>query len=126
MAAEGKLKNVCSNTAVLLLLSSRFCFQQPKKDKDGLFLFTKKSICQLSTSSGKTRKKFVLSSLEVSTLNFSPNGAFVAGLLSSGDLFIWSRANDKVQVHLSPFSKLADKIKPQVKAYTGKHRFTSS
>ena len=82
-------------------------------------MFTKSHLCQVSIETGKTFKKFPsLADLEISILSHSPNGMYIAGLLSSGDLFIWNKTTDKLEVHLSPFSKLMEKIKSDVYAYS--------
>jgi len=97
------------------------CFaQQSKEDRHGLYMFHKSELCQVSTDTGKTSKKFpAISDLEISILSYSPNGVYIGGLLSSGDLFIWNKVSDTLEVHLSPFSKLGDKIKSDIHAYSG-------
>lgn len=99
----------------------RFIFLQSGQDKCGMYLFNKNQLCQLSVETGKTVKKFAsLSNIQISILSCSSNGAHLAGLISSGDLFIWHKSSDSLDIHLSPFSQMAVKVKSNVHLYSGR------
>ena len=78
----------------------------------GTYFVGKDSLCQVSVKRRSTNKSFpALSSIksQVSLISYSSSGSHVAGLTSSGDMFVWCRLTDVLETHVTPFSKLASK-----------------
>ena len=74
----------------------------------GLFLLDNHRMSQLSLSTGKTKKKFSsLSSIQAQlTLTCcSPSGAFLAGLTTNGDFFVWHQPTEVLETYQSPLSR---------------------
>ncbi|XP_069043034.1 ciliogenesis and planar polarity effector 1 isoform X2 [Lepisosteus oculatus] len=67
------------------------------QEKESVFLLDDKRISEINLVSGRTKKKIPkLQPLlrNVITMSGSGNGAWLAGLLSSGELFLWNRDRD--------------------------------
>lgn len=74
----------------------------------GLFLLDNHRMSQLSLSTGKTKKKFPsLASIQpqLALTCSSPSGAFLAGLTTNGDLFVWHQPTEVLGTYQSPLSK---------------------
>lgn len=106
-----------NKTSTLIL----FLSLQYDKSVCGLYLFDLHQFCQVSGTTGKTSKVFpTLAGVksQMSVLSHSPNGAHLAGMLSSGDMFLWHKKSDEVETHVTPFSKMAAK-NSGVKSFSG-------
>ncbi|XP_042731159.1 ciliogenesis and planar polarity effector 1 isoform X3 [Lagopus leucura] len=67
------------------------------QEKEAVFLLDDKRINEINLASGKTKKKIPqLQSLlkNVVVLTTSENGAWLAGLLTTGELFLWNKDQD--------------------------------
>ncbi|NWQ79180.1 CPLN1 protein, partial [Columbina picui] len=67
------------------------------QEKEAVFLLDDKHINEINLASGKTKKKIPqLHSLlkNVVVLTTSRNGAWLAGILKTGDLFLWNKDHD--------------------------------
>ncbi|XP_064032953.1 ciliogenesis and planar polarity effector 1 [Pogoniulus pusillus] len=69
--------------------------------KESVFLLDDKRINEINLSSGKTRKKIprlqsVLKNVVV--LTTSRNGAWLAGILKTGELFLWNKDQDSLKI----------------------------
>lgn len=67
------------------------------QEKEAVFLLDDKHINEINLASGKTKKKIPqLQSLlkNVVVLTTSINGAWLAGLLTTGELFLWNKDQD--------------------------------
>uniref|UniRef100_A0A8C2T5G2 Ciliosis and planar polarity effector complex subunit 1 n=1 Tax=Coturnix japonica TaxID=93934 RepID=A0A8C2T5G2_COTJA len=71
------------------------------QEKEAVFLLDDKHINEINLASGKTKKKIPqLQSLlkNVVVLTTSINGAWLAGLLTTGELFLWNKDQDCLKV----------------------------
>uniref|UniRef100_A0A669Q2S1 Ciliogenesis and planar polarity effector 1 n=1 Tax=Phasianus colchicus TaxID=9054 RepID=A0A669Q2S1_PHACC len=71
------------------------------QEKEAVFLLDDKHINEINLASGKTKKKIPrLQSLlkNVIVLTTSINGAWLAGLLTTGELFLWNKDQDSLKV----------------------------
>ncbi len=120
----GWMQEVASCQLFSWYLASQFLsLVQHQKDLCGLYLFHSNQLCQLSADTGKTsRVTSPLSSLKspISVIAHSPNGAHLAGLMSSGDVFIWHRQDDALDTHVTPFSKMGVKEDSNLQKFSGK------
>ncbi|KFV69765.1 Uncharacterized protein C5orf42, partial [Dryobates pubescens] len=69
--------------------------------KEAVFLLDDKHINEINLTSGKTRKKIPrLQSLlkNVVVLTTSRNGAWLAGILKTGELFLWNKDQDSLKI----------------------------
>ncbi|XP_018121837.1 ciliogenesis and planar polarity effector 1 isoform X2 [Xenopus laevis] len=72
------------------------------KQKEAVFLHDDKYLSELNLQSGRVKKapprlQAVLKKKSIVTLSTSLNGIYVAGLLLSGELFIWNKDLDSLQ-----------------------------
>ncbi|XP_065517863.1 ciliogenesis and planar polarity effector 1 isoform X2 [Lathamus discolor] len=71
------------------------------QEKEAVFLLDDKRINEINLASGKTKKKIPhLQSLmkNVVVLTTSRNGAWLAGILTTGDLFLWNKDQDYLKI----------------------------
>ncbi|NXJ15090.1 CPLN1 protein, partial [Odontophorus gujanensis] len=70
------------------------------QEKEAVFLLDDKHINEINLASGKTKKVPQLQSLlkNVVLLTTSINGAWLAGLLTNGELFLWNKDQDCLKV----------------------------
>ncbi|KFQ20503.1 Uncharacterized protein C5orf42, partial [Merops nubicus] len=70
------------------------------QEKEALFLLDDKHINEINLASGKTKKIPRLQSLlkNVVVLTTSRNGAWLAGILKTGGLFLWSKDQDCLKI----------------------------
>uniref|UniRef100_A0A8B9J1Q9 Ciliogenesis and planar polarity effector 1 n=1 Tax=Amazona collaria TaxID=241587 RepID=A0A8B9J1Q9_9PSIT len=71
------------------------------QEKEAVFLLDDKCINEINLVSGKTKKKIPhLQSLlkNVVVLTTSRNGAWLAGILTTGDLFLWNKDQDCLKI----------------------------
>ncbi|XP_069736244.1 ciliogenesis and planar polarity effector 1 [Phaenicophaeus curvirostris] len=71
------------------------------QEKETVFLLDDKQINEINLASGKTKKKIPqLQSLlkNVVVLTTSRNGAWLAGLLTTGELFLWNKDQDCLKI----------------------------
>ncbi|KAM4638990.1 ciliogenesis and planar polarity effector 1 isoform 2-T2 [Amazona ochrocephala] len=71
------------------------------QEKEAVFLLDDKRINEINLVSGKTKKKIPhLQSLlkNVVVLTTSRNGAWLAGILTTGDLFLWNKDQDCLKI----------------------------
>ncbi|XP_057289224.1 ciliogenesis and planar polarity effector 1 [Pezoporus wallicus] len=70
------------------------------QEKEAVFLLDDKRINEINLASGKTKKIPHLQSLlkNVVVLTTSRNGAWLAGILSTGDLFLWNKDQDCLKI----------------------------
>uniref|UniRef100_A0A672U9I4 Ciliosis and planar polarity effector complex subunit 1 n=1 Tax=Strigops habroptila TaxID=2489341 RepID=A0A672U9I4_STRHB len=71
------------------------------QEKEAVFLLDDKRINEINLASGKTKKKIPrLQSLlkNVVVLTTSRNGAWLAGILTTGDLFLWNKDQDCLKI----------------------------
>ncbi|NXU47238.1 CPLN1 protein, partial [Turnix velox] len=71
------------------------------QEKEAIFLLDDKHINEINLASGKTKKKIPqLQSLlkNVVVLTTSRNGAWLAGMLTTGELFLWNKDQDCLKV----------------------------
>ncbi|XP_038257790.1 ciliogenesis and planar polarity effector 1 isoform X4 [Dermochelys coriacea] len=71
------------------------------QEKEAIFLLDDKSISEINLLSGKTKKKIPrLQSLlkNVVVLATSRNGAWLAGILTTGELFLWNKDQDDLKI----------------------------
>ena len=93
---------------------------QQDSDAEAYFV-SKDSLCQVSVEKKATNKTFsALTGLksQISLISHSCSGSHVAGLTSSGDMFVWNRLTDVLETYVTPFSKLASKT-PESTSFTG-------
>ncbi|XP_060764829.1 ciliogenesis and planar polarity effector 1 isoform X4 [Neoarius graeffei] len=77
----------------------RFCWLG--KEKEGVFLLDDNRISEISLRSGQTKKKIPkLQQLlpNVLTMSSSQNGIWLAGILVSGEVFLWNRDKDSLKM----------------------------
>ncbi|NXI96053.1 CPLN1 protein, partial [Psophia crepitans] len=71
------------------------------QEKEAIFLLDDKHINEINLASGKTKKKIPrLQSLlkNVVVLTTSRNGAWLAGILTTGELFLWNKDQDCLKI----------------------------
>lgn len=89
-----------------------FIFVQYQQPLHGLYLFNSNELCQLSARTGRINR-FIRPvaniKSEITLMSQSSNGAYLAGLISSGDMFIWHKMSNMVETHITPFSKMGVK-----------------
>ncbi|XP_054041312.1 ciliogenesis and planar polarity effector 1 isoform X1 [Rissa tridactyla] len=71
------------------------------QEKESIFLLDDKHINEINLASGKTKKKIPrLQSLlkNVVVLTTSRNGAWLAGILTTGELFLWNKDQDYLKI----------------------------
>ncbi|XP_014803078.1 PREDICTED: uncharacterized protein C5orf42 homolog isoform X2 [Calidris pugnax] len=71
------------------------------QEKEAVFLLDDKHINEINLTSGKTKKKIPrLQSLlkNVVVLSTSRNGAWLAGILTTGELFLWNKDQDCLKI----------------------------
>ncbi|XP_035758541.1 ciliogenesis and planar polarity effector 1 isoform X2 [Egretta garzetta] len=71
------------------------------QEKEGIYLLDDKRIHEINLASGKTKKKIPrLQSLlkNVVALTTSRNGAWLAGILTTGELFLWNKDQDCLKI----------------------------
>ncbi|KAM6109759.1 ciliogenesis and planar polarity effector 1 [Phoenicopterus ruber ruber] len=71
------------------------------QEKEAIFLLDDKRINEINLASGKTKKKIPrLQSLlkNVVVLTTSRNGAWLAGILTTGELFLWNKDQDCLKI----------------------------
>ncbi|KFP74019.1 Uncharacterized protein C5orf42, partial [Apaloderma vittatum] len=71
------------------------------QEKEAIFLLDDKHINEINLASGKTKKKIPqLQSLlkNVVVLSTSRNGAWLAGILATGELFLWNKDQDCLKI----------------------------
>ncbi|KFQ54153.1 Uncharacterized protein C5orf42, partial [Pelecanus crispus] len=71
------------------------------QEKEAIFLLDDKHINEINLASGKTKKKIPrLQSLlkNVVALTTSSNGAWLAGVLTTGELFLWNKDQDCLKI----------------------------
>ncbi|XP_053501766.1 ciliogenesis and planar polarity effector 1 isoform X4 [Ictalurus furcatus] len=76
----------------------RFCWLG--KEKEGVFLLDDRRISEINLRSGQTKKKIPkLQQLlpRVLTMSSSRNGTWLAGILVSGEVFLWDRDKDSLK-----------------------------
>ncbi|KFO82956.1 Uncharacterized protein C5orf42, partial [Buceros rhinoceros silvestris] len=71
------------------------------QEKEAVFLLDDRHICEINLASGKTKKKIpqlqpLLKSVVV--LTTSRNGAWLAGILTTGELFLWNKDQDCLKI----------------------------
>ncbi|XP_065511533.1 ciliogenesis and planar polarity effector 1 isoform X2 [Caloenas nicobarica] len=75
------------------------------QEKEAVFLLDDKHINEINLASGKTKKKIPrLQSLlkNVVVLTTSRNGAWLAGILKTGELFLWNKDQDCLKIVPAP------------------------
>ncbi|KGL87677.1 Uncharacterized protein C5orf42, partial [Charadrius vociferus] len=71
------------------------------QEKEAIFLLDDKHINEINLASGKTKKKIPrLQSLlkNVVVLTTSRNGAWLAGIIKTGELFLWNKDQDSLKI----------------------------
>ncbi|XP_061873275.1 ciliogenesis and planar polarity effector 1 isoform X6 [Colius striatus] len=71
------------------------------QEKEAIFLLDDKRIYEINLSSGKTKKKIPrLQSVlkNVAVLTISRNSAWLAGILTTGELFLWNKDQDSLKI----------------------------
>ena len=112
----------CALSIIFLLSSQSSC---------GLFLLDDSRVSQLSPDTGKTKKRLPSLAPIQSRLALtcsSPNGAFLGGLTTSGDLFLWHKDTEVLQTFETPLSRSTSPAekKATLQEFQGKYTYTSN
>ncbi|XP_069077332.1 ciliogenesis and planar polarity effector 1 isoform X1 [Pleurodeles waltl] len=97
---EVKLEVLISRSIRRKKPCSRFCWLG--QEKESVFLLDDNSFSEINLVSGRIKKKVarlqpLLKNKNVAVLGTSRNGAWLAGVLTSGEIFIWNKDQDVVK-----------------------------